>query len=83
MSKPALVVAAAVLTVLGSVATTKSLMPSTSAAAMHDSLLATTRVASRVAPSEMIAIVPAPVIETNAQVFIGTGDGSGGAWVKP
>jgi hypothetical protein len=31
----------------------------------------------------MMAIVPAPVIDTTATVFIGTGDASGGGWVKP
>jgi hypothetical protein len=28
-------------------------------------------------------IVPSPVIDPRAEVFVGTGDGSGGAWVRP
>jgi hypothetical protein len=28
-------------------------------------------------------IVPAPVIDPDAEVFIGTGDGSNGSWVRP
>ena len=82
MSKPALLIAAAILTVLGAGAATKSLVPVTSATEMHDSL-APTHVASRVSSSGMMAIVPAPVIDSTAEVFVGTGDGSGGAWVKP
>ena len=79
MNKPALLIAAAILTVLGAVAVAKSLMPSTSATAMNPS---PSPVTSPVSPSEVMATVPAHVIDTNAEVFVGTGDGGGGAWVK-
>jgi len=82
MNKPALLIAVAILTVLGAVAVAKQLMPSTSATAMNPNLAAPSRVASPVAPSETMAIVPAPVIDTNAEIFVGTGDGGGGAWIK-
>jgi hypothetical protein len=33
--------------------------------------------------ADMMAIVPAPVLDTRAGVFVGTGDSSNGVWVKP
>ena len=39
-----------------------------------------TLAAARNAPTR---IVPAPVIDRGAEVFIGTGDGSNGVWVGP
>ena len=40
-------------------------------------------VTAPVTTSKMMTIVPSPVIDKTAALFIGTGDGSGGAWVKP
>jgi hypothetical protein len=31
----------------------------------------------------MVKIVAAPVIDSNSELFIGTGDGSNGSWVRP
>jgi hypothetical protein len=79
MRKPALFVAAAILTMSGAVAATKSLTPASSVTALP----APTRVASADSPSQMMAIVPAPVIDANSEVFVGTGDAAGGGWTKP
>jgi hypothetical protein len=32
--------------------------------------------------AEMMAIIPSPVIDHDAQLFVGTGDGSNGGWVR-
>jgi hypothetical protein len=34
------------------------------------------------APPATTAIVPAPVIDPRAEMFVGTGDGSAGTWVR-
>ena len=31
----------------------------------------------------LMEIVAAPVIDSNAELFIGTGDGSNGSWIRP
>jgi hypothetical protein len=38
--------------------------------------------ATDVRPTTM-RIAPAPVIDSGAEIFIGTGDGSNGSWVRP
>jgi hypothetical protein len=78
MKKRALLMAAAFLTMLAAVEATKSFTTMTSTTRFH----APARAAVSVFPLDMMAIVPAPVIDTHAEVFIGTGDGSGGTWVK-
>jgi hypothetical protein len=82
MSKRALLIAAAILIVVGAIAATKSLTTVTSPTATQHSAVATVRPASPVPQSEMMAIVPAPV-HSNSAVFVGTGDGSNGNWYKP
>ena len=79
-AKLALIVAIAAVAI--AVVATKSFVPVTSAA-MHPAVIASAHAATRVSPPEMMAIVSAPVIDTKAEVFVGTGDGSGGAWGKP
>ena len=83
MSKPALLMAAAILTLSGAIVAMKSLIPATPATAMPHAVSAPARVATPTARLEMMAIVPAPVIDATAAVFVGTGDASGGGWVKP
>ena len=36
-----------------------------------------------VATRPLMAIVPAPVIDSSAGLFVGTGDGGQGSWTKP
>ena len=82
MRRPALFAAAAILTVIGAAVAMKLFVAATSATAAHHAVVASARVATPVSESGMMAIVPAPVIDTKAEVFIGTGDASGGDWVK-
>ena len=81
MSKSLLMAGAATLIILGAVAAIKSFVPATSRAPSSAAVPA--RTAKTPSPTEMFAIMPAPVIDTNAETFVGTGDGSGGAWVRP
>jgi hypothetical protein len=79
MKKLALLTAAATLTMSGVVMTIKSFVPAVTAATMA----ATEPGRTAAAPPDMMVIVPAEVIDPKADVLIGTGDGSNGAWVKP
>jgi hypothetical protein len=81
MSKRTMLIAAAILIVVGAIVATKSLVTVTSTTAMHQSAVALKRPANPVSQSEMMAIVPAPV-HSKAAVFVGTGDGSNGDWFK-
>ena len=75
--------AAATLTVSGAIVVMKSFVHVTSATAMQPTVTAPARVKMSVFPPDMMAIVPAPVVDTKAEAFIGTGDGSNGVWVRP
>jgi hypothetical protein len=81
MTKRHLLTTAMILTALGSVVAIKSFIPATFVVAPQTaSTLARPTAMSQPAPIE---IVPAPVIDPKAEVFIGTGDRSAGSWVKP
>jgi len=41
------------------------------------------RASAAIAPLAPVDIVPTPVIDPRAEFFIGTGDGSNGAWSRP
>ena len=81
MRKAALFTAAAILIASGVAAAMKWSEPPTDAPALHAAVVVTGP--SAATPAPMMKIVPAPVIDPHAEVFVGTGDGSGGAWVKP
>ena len=80
MRKPVLLTAAATLTVLATIVAIKSFVAVNAGAQMQRPVIAAARTAT---PPEMMAIVPAPTIDTKAEIFVGTGDGSGGGWVRP
>jgi len=80
MRKAALFTAAAILIASGVAAAMKWSEPPTDAPALHAAVVTGPSAAT---PAPMMKIVPAPVIDPHAEVFVGTGDGSGGAWVKP
>lgn len=83
MRKSTLVKATVALTALGAVVAVKSLVHVTSATGMQAKVNAPARLRMSVFPPDMMAIVPAPVIDTKAEAFVGTGDGSNGVWIKP
>jgi hypothetical protein len=72
----------AAIVIVGSVVAIKSFMLATSMAATPQSATSRTRTVATSQPATM-AIVPAPAIDPTAEVFIGTGDGSVGSWVRP
>ncbi len=78
-------VAAVVAVLLGaSVALALSPLSSSPPRAANDDLALKNRDARAAAPrAAAMTIVPAPVIDPDAEVFIGTGDGSNGSWVRP
>ena len=80
MTRPALLTAASILTALSAMVAVKSFVPV--ATVMRAAGPAPARVAASAPAVEMMAIVPAPVIDTTAAVFVGTGDASGGGWVQ-
>jgi hypothetical protein len=80
LRKSVLLMAAAALTVSGAIVVMKSLVRVTSA---QPAVIAPTQARTAVYPPDMMVIVPALVIDPNAGVFVGTGDGSNGAWVGP
>jgi len=77
MRKAALLTAAAILIASGVAAAMKWSEPPAEAPARHATAPAGTPASST------MKIVPAAAIDPTAEVFVGTGDGSGGAWVKP
>jgi hypothetical protein len=79
MKKSTVLTAAAILAVTGTLIAVKSFAPATSAAATQHRVLAPAAAIT----ADMRPIVPSPVIDANGAVFVGTGDGAGGAWVKP
>ena len=80
MTKQHVMTTAMILTVLGSVVTIKPFIPATTAAP-HAAIIPS-RSTAMSQPATM-AIVPAAVIDPTSEVFIGTGDGSAGSWVRP
>ena len=81
MNKSTFLVAIAVLAAIGALVALKSFVPATSAALQHRA--AATTAMTRALTADMRPIVPSPVIDPNAAVFVGTGDGAGGGWIKP
>jgi hypothetical protein len=81
MRKAALLTVAAILVASGVAVAMKRSEAPAEAPALHTALVVTGQPTTS-APA-MMKIVPAPVIDPNAEVFVGTGDGSGGAWVRP
>jgi hypothetical protein len=77
MRKAALLTAAVILIASGVAVAMKWSEPPAEAPALRTAVAVTSQPA---APT--MKIVPAPVIDPNAEVFVGTGDGNGG-WVKP
>jgi hypothetical protein len=45
--------------------------------------MAAGRVSTAAPESAAIKIAPAPIVDSRAEVFIGTGDGSNGFWSRP
>jgi hypothetical protein len=80
MKKSTVLTTAVILAVTGTLIAAKSFAPATSAAPTQYRALAP--VASAIT-ADMRPIVPSPVIDPNGAIFVGTGDGAGGAWVKP
>jgi hypothetical protein len=81
MTKRNLLTMTTILTVLGLVVTIKPFIPATSVA-MPQAATIPARPIAMSQPATM-EIVPAPVIDPKAAVFIGTGDRSAGSWIKP
>ena len=79
MRKPIILTAAAIPTALGILIAVNALAPSRPPTTVQPPVIA----ASATAAPAMMAIVPAAVVDPTGEVFIGTGDGSGGGWVKP
>jgi len=82
MTKRHVLMAATIMTVVGSVVAIKPFMHATSVAAVPQAPTIRAHTPATSQPATM-EIVPAPVIDATAEVFIGTGDGSEGSWVKP
>ena len=80
MRKLKLSIAVAILAALGTLVAIKSFAPATSAPTARHGAAAPV---AYVMPTDMRPIVPSPVIDPHAQVFVGTGDGAAGAWVRP
>jgi len=76
-----LTAAAAILIVSGVAVAMKWSEPPAEAPALHTALVVTGPSTATAPPT--MKIVPAQAIDPNAEVFVGTGDGSGGGWVKP
>jgi hypothetical protein len=53
-----------------------------SALSLHDRAAARQSKAATVQPA-LMEIAAAPVIDSNGELFIGTGDGSNGSWIRP
>jgi len=81
MRTAALLAAAAVLIGSGvAIAMKWSAFPSETAR-LHATVVAAGQPASPAVST--MKIVPAPAIDPHAEVFLGTGDGSGGGWIRP
>ena len=80
MRKLLVSIAATVLVAVVTLVVIKSFASATSATSARHSAVAPAALATQIS---MRPIVPAPVIDPNAGVFVGTGDGAGGAWIKP
>ena len=79
MKKPGLVASIMILFVLSAAATFKVLDPVPTAARQ---VVTTPRHTAAALPSTTY-IMPASVVDSRAEFFIGTGDGSAGSWVRP
>jgi hypothetical protein len=80
MKKSTFLIATAILAAAGTLIATRSFVSATPAAPAEHRTIA--RAVSALT-ADMRPIVPAPVIDPKAEVFIGTGDGAGGAWTRP
>jgi hypothetical protein len=80
MNKPIYSTAAAAFVALGLIVTGKTIAPMATGS-LPPVVMASARVAS--AMPDMTPIVPSPVIDTRAEMFVGAGDNGAGAWVGP
>ncbi len=80
MKNRGLLATVTILTVLSAVVTIKAFSFATTSAAPKPVTMSARTSAS--APTTM-AIVPASAIDPSTSLFIGTGDGSNGSWVRP
>jgi hypothetical protein len=81
MRKATLLTAAAILIASGVAVAMKWSEPPAEAPALHAAAAVTGTSAATATPT--MKIVPAQAIDPNAEVFVGTGDGSGGGWTRP
>jgi hypothetical protein len=80
MKRSTFLTAATIVAVMGALVAVKSFAPASSAAPAQHRVAAP---AASAMTADMRPIVPSPVIDPSGEVFVGTGDGAAGAWVKP
>jgi hypothetical protein len=86
MTKRTMLIATTLLIALGAIAAIKVLAPASSSLAAPNKMTSSREAIFRdaVARERMgtMAIIPSPVIDHDAPLFVGTGDGSNGNWVR-
>jgi hypothetical protein len=86
MSKRTILMATTLLIALGTAAVIKVLTPTSTSIAAPKAVMSSRDAIIRDAVARertgTMAIIPSPVIDHDAQFFMGTGDGSNGDWVR-
>jgi hypothetical protein len=86
MTKRTMLIATTVLIALGTAAAIKVFTPASTSLAASNTVASSRDAIIRDAVAReragTMAIIPSPVIDHDAQLFVGTGDGSNGGWVR-